>query len=561
MPTLTRGAYALPSTTLGYHTGTWRVQKPQHNHGGAPCHLACPAGEDAQAWLAELDMGHTEAAWRILTQANPMPAITGRVCHHPCESACNRGQYDQPIAIHHVERHIGDEAIRNGWQFSLPPVRFNRSIAVIGAGPAGLSCAYHLRQHGYEVVIYDELPVAGGTLHTSLPAYRLPRDVLAAEVDRILAIEGISFRPQQRLGRDMSLDELKQQHSAIFLAVGRQASRAWSVDGVVPRDLASGIEILQEWVALGTLPPLKSAAIIGGGNTAIDMARILIRAGISDVHVITHNALPGEGAIDVMPAIPREIKQALEEGVQIHPQRGIRRLLLRGERVVGVEMVRTKRVARQGGKSEMVTFTGTETVLHVDHVIPAIGQDVDRSGVAALLASSGLFATNSWGEIGHTGILSGGDAREGSSGTVSGAIGDGRRAAMAIIAYLEGVSLPEQEPRRKEIPFSHINTHYYQKAERHHAGILPVAERSGEREVELGLSAQSARSEARRCFSCGNCLACDNCWTLCPDSAVYKTEVKAIDGSHYLFDYDYCKGCGLCATECPCGFIEMVEDL
>lgn len=563
MTILTRGAFAWPATTLNYHTGTWRVQRPVHLHGTAPCHGACPSGEDAQAWLAKLEEGSAQAAWQTLVEANPLPAVTGRICHHPCESACNRGQYDSAIAIHHAERWLGDEALQQQWAYPVAAVAADAPrFAVVGAGPAGLSASYHLLRQGYNVTLYDELPVAGGTLRTSLPQYRLPRAVLDAEIERILAL-GITFQGHHRLGREMSIEELRRDYAGLFIAPGRQVGRAWSVDGVTPRDLHHGLELLQEWIALGTVTAPASVAIIGGGNTAVDLSRIMKRAGVQQVHLITHQALPesGQEVVDVMSAIPREVYQAQEEGVEIHPNRGIRRLILRGERVVGIEMVRMKKLDRGQGRLERVAFSGTETVLHVDQVIPAIGQSLDPAGMERLGATEEGLVVSFWGESEHDGIFAGGDARRDSSGTASAAIGDGRRAALALVRRLQGQMQPEREVRAATVGIEQLNLSYFEPATRPQQAILPVSERGGEAEIEQGLSEEQVQAEARRCFSCGNCFACDNCWTLCPDSAVLKRHEQASGGAHYQFDLDYCKGCGLCANECPCGYIQMEEEM
>jgi NADPH-dependent glutamate synthase beta subunit-like oxidoreductase len=558
---LTRGAYALPGTTLAFRTGTWRVQKPVHHYRPAPCGGACPAGEDAQAWLALLAQGRARQAWEKLVEANPLPAISGRVCHHPCESACNRGQYDEAVGIHGVERFLGDAAIRHGWAYPVaPPAADARPVAVVGAGPAGLSAAFHLLRRGHRVSLFDSLPAAGGTCRMAIPPYRLPRDVLDAEVERVLAA-GIDFRGQHRLGRDVSLAELRQDYGAVFLAPGTQRHREWSIDGAVPRDLHVGLDLLKAWMTVGSMIQADSVAIIGGGNTAVDVARVLRRCRVPAVHIITHESLPGEGIApaDAMRAIPREIAQAQEEGVIIHPHRGILRLILRGERVVGVEMAHMKKLPRADGSVRLVPFEGTETVLHVDQVIPAIGQQVDASGMDELLLQQPFFAPDALGALpGHSGVYVGGDARPG-RGTVSAAVGDGRRAAAAIDYFLRGQPAPE-DAAAAAIGFAQLNLNYFERTARAEAPILPPERRTGQDEIEGGLDANQANHEAGRCLSCGNCLACDNCWTLCPDSAVLKTTQRAADGSHYVFDYDYCKGCGLCAHECPCGYIAMVDE-
>ncbi|MDY6992580.1 MAG: FAD-dependent oxidoreductase, partial [Pseudomonadota bacterium] len=296
--------------------------------------------------------------------------------------------------------------------------------------------------------------------------------------------------------------------------------------------------------------------------TAIDMARVMKRAGVAEVHIISHKPIPRAGIPpeDAMPAIPREVHEAMEEGVIIHEYRGIRRLILRGERVVGIELVHMKKLMQTSGRLKRIAFEGTETILNVEQVIPAVGQVMEPKGLEKILGNRKFLPVDAWGQLeDHPGIYVGGDAT-GRSGTVTAAIGDGRRSAQAIDYILNNRVLPAAT-QSKPIPFEQLNMHYYEPAPQVQEPTLPKEQRQGDEEITITLSAPLIAKESLRCFSCGNCLACDNCWTLCPDSAVLKTKDLASDGSHYVFDYDYCKGCGLCARECPCGFIEMVDDL
>jgi len=557
---LTRGGFAYPGTTKDYKTGTWRIQRPEHEHRRAPCHAVCPAGEDPQAYIALLDMGKPRAAWEELVSVNPLPAITGRVCPHPCESGCNRGHYDEPLAIHSIERYLGDQAIEHDWDYPVTAAALDAPhVAVIGAGPAGLSAAWHLLRRGLQVTVFDEVSEAGGTLFT-IPDNRLPRDIVRQEVGRLLA-SGINFKANHKLGRNFYLSELQQEYAAVFLAPGVMKSREWSIDGVTPQDLHEGLHLLKQWGDVGSLPQMKSAAIIGGGNTAIDIARVLNRNGV-DTHIVIHSSLPDpkNPSEDDMRAIPREIEQALEEGVRIHDHHGIKRLILRGEKVTGVEIVRMRKLPDDKGRLHRVAFEGTESILHVDQVIPAIGQVIDPFGMENLLAGRTSFKVDEHGQIAdRDNLFAGGDAIEGNNGTVTEAVGNGRVAAEAIIARLKQLALPVFNTS-PAVTYESLNMDYFEPAERAQQAILPVAERVGEIEIESGLSTQQAAKEVNRCFACGNCLTCDNCWTLCPDSAVLKTNDIALDGSFYVFDYDYCKGCGLCATECPSGYILMRND-
>ncbi|MEW5892993.1 MAG: FAD-dependent oxidoreductase [Pseudomonadota bacterium] len=559
MTKLTRGAIALPGTSLANRTGSWRVMRPLHQHRAAPCHTACPAGEDAQDWIARFDVGDWQGAWQALVSANPLPAISGRVCPHPCESACNRGRYDQPIAIHSLERYLGDMALQQGWDYPVAPLDAALpAVAVVGAGPAGLSAAYHLRRQGFKVSLIEALPQAGGTLRSALPYYRLPTEVLEGEIAHLLAL-GLDWRPHTRLGRDVSLEELEQDFAAVFLGPGNQKGRRWDVSFAVPDTLRVGLELLHEWMRMGTVATPRSVAIVGGGNTAVDLGRILKRLGAAEVHLITHERIPGPGVadFDAMPAAEREVRQAIEEGVVVHEHRSVRRLLLKGNKVIGVEMVHAKKLVGADGRPRLTTFEGTESVLHVEEVIPAIGQQVDAEGFEPLLQGRPFIPVDAYsGAVpGSAKLFAGGDAR-GDHGTVSAAVGDGRRAALAIARRLRGQGELNPETRAT-IGFEQLNLNYYEHQPRQEAAVLPPAERVCHQEVESGLAPAQAALEARRCLSCGNCLACDNCWTLCPDSSVLKTRERASDGSHYVFDYDYCKGCGLCAQECPTGYIVM----
>lgn len=557
---LTRGGFAFPGTTSAYKTGTWRTQRPEHEHRRAPCHAVCPAGEDPQAYIALLDLGQRKKAWEEIVRVNPIPAITGRVCPHPCETGCNRSQYDEPLAIHSIERFLGDRAIEKNWDY--PDVSVDEQaphIAVVGAGPAGLSAAWHCLRHGLQVTIFDEMSEAGGTLFT-IPDNRLPRELVRSEIGRLLDT-GINLKSNHKLGRNFNLPELKQDYAAVFLAPGVMKSREWNIDGITPHDLHEGLHLLKQWSDVGSLPDMKSAAIIGGGNTAIDIARVLNRNGV-DTHIVIHSSLPDpeNPSEDDMRAIYREIQQALEEGVRIHDHHGIKRLILRGEKVTGVEIVRMRKLRNAEGRLHRVAFEGTESILHVDQVIPAIGQVINPVGLESLLKGDHYFKVNDRGLISGTeNIFAGGDAIEGNGGTVTEAVGNGRVSAEAIAAFLNNKPLPEFNTS-ESIPYESLNIEYFEHGKRAEQAVLPVEQRTGEIEIETGLSKQQASQEAHRCFACGNCMTCDNCWTLCPDSAVLKTDDVALDGSYYVFDYDFCKGCGLCATECPSGYILMRDD-
>ncbi len=558
---MTRGGFAQPGSAMAFKTGSWRdLVAPRHLHGLAPCAGACPAGEDAQAYLAPLTNGDVKSAWEILVTANPLPATTGRICHHPCETACNRGQFDEALAIHAVERYLGDAALHNQWAYpGIPQTTTEPAVAVVGGGPAGLACAYHLRRLGHAVTIFDALVEPGGTVATSIPPYRMPKEILQAEARRILET-GITWQGHTRVGSDVDLDELRREFAAVFLAPGSQRTKPWDVAGVVPAQLHDGLALLHTWMEVGSMPPWHKIAVVGGGNTSVDVARALKRCGVEEVHLVTHNGLPWD-AEDPMRAIAREVRQAMEEGVVIHANCGAERLLLRGNRIIGVVLVAMKKMRGADGKWHRHGFPGTEQVLMVDEVIPAIGQTVDPSGFESLLQGLDYFDVDHHGRMTHhQGLYAGGDARSGSSGMASPAIGDGRRAAAAIHAALcNNPLLPEKQ--RPLVPITEMHLQYFETAPRAEPSILPVAQRQGEAEIEQSLTARQALDEAVRCLSCGNCMICDNCWTFCPDQAVLKlNHTIQGDGSPYVFDMAFCKGCGICANECPTAFIRMAPE-
>ncbi len=559
-PRITPGGVAQAGAAMAYHTGSWRTQRPTHVHAIAPCHHACPAGEDPQAYLALLDEDRPREAWEALVAANPLPGVTGRVCPHFCESACNRSELDEAVAIHSVERFLGDEALAQGWAYPVdPPAADAPIVAAVGAGPAGLSFAYHALQLGWRARLFDALPEAGGVCRSAIPTYRLPRTVLDGEVERLLSLPGLEFQPHMRFGLDFDLQDLLQDHAGVFLGLGTQRPHPWDIGGAIPADLHNGLDLLKEWLDHGSIPSYRRVAVVGGGNTSVDLARVLKRAGAEHVYLVTHAALPnqGESPGDEMPALAREVAQALGEGVESLTHKGVHRLLLQGERVVGVEITHMKKLPDASGHAVRTAFEGTETVLPVDAVIPAVGEVIDPTGLEALLNGAPYLKTDQDGFAGHALVYAGGDMN-GRSGTVTEAIGDGRRAAMALHARVRDVEA--YAPLSPIAGWEQINPAYYEPSPRIQETVLPVAKRTGCAEIEPGPSAHQAHREAGRCLSCGMCLACDNCFTLCPDQAVLKSPENLEDGSRYVFDYDYCKGCGLCARECPCGFIQMIDE-
>jgi len=552
------GSFAGPNTALQNLTGSWRTQRPVYTPSDAPCHLGCPAHEEISSWLGLMASGNTRGAWEKLVESNPLPAVSGRVCPHPCESSCHRGAYDNAVSIHNVERTLGDIAIKRGWSLPVPPLDDRLPpVAVVGAGPSGLSAAYQLRKRGYPVTVFEALSEAGGTCRSAIPSYRLDRLVLENEVNRLLA-ENIVFRPKQRLGRDFSLEELESDYRAVFLGPGAQKSRDFNVRGTTPGTLRHGLEILKEYQDIGQIPHWKKVIIVGGGNTALDLARVLRRTGTVEVHIITEESMPsGEGfQSDQMPGNPREIAMAIEEGIIFHPNRSVNRLLLQNDRIIGVEIVHGHKTG-SSGSTRRESFEGTETVMMADQIIPAVGQILLSNGLEALAHGADHLPVDGNGfVIGSQRSFSAGDACPG-GGTVSHAIGSAHKTAIAMEIFLSQSVLPPVLETRQAISFQNLNLHYFEPSPPMDMTPSSVGILSWE-EPQESFSEELARREAERCLSCGACLRCDNCWTLCPDNAVLKTREDSQDP--YVLDYGFCKGCGICAHECPTGFIRMIPE-
>jgi len=523
-------------------TGAWRTERPVYVRRQAPCWQACPAGEDVQAWLYGAEEGDYEAAWRRIMEENPFPAVMGRVCYHPCETACNRAQLDEAVGINSVERFLGDEAIRRGWQLE-PGEGSGKRVLVVGAGPAGLAAAYHLTRLGHRVLIRDSAPRAGGMMRFGIPRYRLPRDVLDAEIERIVAL-GVEIELDCPVD-DVSAAKREGGFDAVFLAVGAQlARRAYIPAGSAARML-DALSLLRSME--GEERPLlgRRVVVYGGGNTAIDAARTARRLGAADSIIVYRRTR------DRMPAHESELEEALEEGVLVKWLSTITRAD-RGRLTV-------ERMTLD--ESGFPQPTGEVEELDADSLVLALGQETDLSLVEHLPGAGvrdGVVAVDARMMTGHPGVFAGGDMVP-AERTVTTAVGHGKLAARNIDAWLRGGVYEAGEPPAPAA-FDRLNTWYYSDAPR---TVRPRLERvrrqSTFEEVVGGLDASTALFEARRCLSCGSCFACDNCYGMCPDNAVIKLDPPGAYA--YEIDLDFCKGCGLCAQECPCGAIEMVPEM
>jgi len=527
-------------TSLANLTGSWRTMRPVYVDRLPPCNNACPAGENIQSWLSHAESGEYETAWRIMTADNPLPAVMGRVCYHPCENACNRAQIDEAVGINSVERFLGDVAIRNGWQFERPQAESGKRVLVVGAGPSGLSAAYHLRRMGHAVEIHEAGPLTGGMMRFGIPKYRLPRDVLDAEVKRITDL-GVVIKLNSKI--DRIVESMKAgRFDAAFLAVGAHIGKRAYIPAGSAAKILDAVSLLRSME--GEDKPLlgRRVVVYGGGNTAIDAARTAKRLGAIEAIIVYRRTR------DRMPAHDFEVEEALQEGIMMKWLSTIKRM------EEGVLTVEKMRLDDKGFPQP----TGQFETLEADSLVLALGQDVDLSlldGVPGLQIKDGVVQVASNMMTGYAGIFAGGDMVP-SERTVTVAVGHGKKAARHIDAWLRGGTY-EATAKHELADIGKLNSWYYADAPKTVRPMLEIARRQDTfQEVQGGLDETNALYEARRCLSCGNCFECDNCYGVCPDNAV----IKLGPGQRFRFNYDYCKGCGICAQECPCGAISMVPE-
>ncbi|CAM3737273.1 NAD(P)-binding protein [Parendozoicomonas haliclonae] len=530
-----------PGSSRANKTGSWRSLRPEYVNNLPPCNQACPAGENIQAWLSHVQRGDFHAAWQEITLNNPMPATMGRVCYHPCQSGCNRKETDGGVQINGTEKYIGDQALQHGWQFARPEQESGLKVLVIGGGPGGLSTAYHLRRAGHSVVICEAQPKLGGMLRYGIPSYRLPREILDMEIDRILAMGNIEVRTNTRVEDIEAMKQAEGFHS-VFVSVGNWIANRAETSIEDGQRMLDGIEVLRQ-VENGEEHGMTGRVVVwGGGNTAIDVARVALRVTGEKPVMIVRRDMSG------LRAHPEEIQDAVDEGVEIM-------VLSTIHTIRQGEVVLEKMVADESGRPHP---TGEYLTIKGDSVVAALGQSAELS----LMEKLGLSKAGDW-EVAVSpammteipGIFAGGDMVP-SIRTVTAAIGHGKKAARHIDLWLNDQAFPEAK-ERVIATFERMNTVYYPQATMHKRPKLEAGVRIGDfREIKGSLTAAQAIAEAQRCMSCGNCMECDNCYGFCPDNAI----IKLGAGKGFQIDYDYCKGCGICAAECPLGALDMVME-
>jgi len=559
MPTMA----ASLASTLYNKTGSWRYMRPLYVDKTPPCNDACPAGEDIVGYLDLIRQGRYREGWELIMQENPFPGVCGRVCPHPCESQCNRTELGGAIAIHVQERFLADWAHERGLKVipSVSPDPSTPSVAVVGSGPAGLSCAYQLAGKGYPVTVFEAQDKPGGMMRL-IPECRLPHQVLDYEIAAIESL-GVKIRTGVQLGRDLWLDDL-QDYQAIFLAVGQSLSRNLGMSDEDAAGVLHGIELLRR-LDQGDKPGLGSrVAVIGGGNTAIDAARSACRLG-AEVSILYRRSR------HEMPAIEEEIEEALEEGVQIEYLVAPVEVLVKEGKVSGLKCTKMELgEPDESGRRRPIPVPGSEYTIEADTVVPALGQVADLSFLRKdIRAERERIVIDDSGATTCLPIFAGGDVATG-YGTVTHAVGSGKRAALAIDRLLRGETLEGFPPLDRNVHavprdvdptvvgFEDLNLVYFEEVPRPRQARAPAEERVKDfDEVNRGFDEEVAVAEAARCFSCGTCNQCDNCLIFCPDVAVLRDG----DERPYVFDYDYCKGCGICVVECPRRAISFEEEI
>lgn len=521
-------------------TGPKRLRQPVYVDFMPPCNSACPAGENIQAWMAHAQAGDYYEAFQTLVEDNPFPAIMGRVCVKPCETGCNRNHIDTTVNIHAVERFIGDEAIAKKWPIRSSVKPSGKKVLVVGAGPSGLSAAYHLTRMGHAVDVYDAGDQPGGLLWTGVPEYRLPKEILNAEISRLLQM-GIDIRVNYKV-TNLLAEKESGGFDAVYLATGAQLIQQDTFEQDNSVYITDAFTFFKE-VKANSAPYVENKVVVyGGGKLAMYLARLIKRFG-SEVSVY----FPGDKKM--MPAYDYETDDALAEGVEVN--------LLR-------KIVRTenKKVILEKMKVEKGKAVGTNEFETVDAyvLVDANQQESETAFLQAVqgitLNSDGTVVIDAQRMTGHEGIFAGGDMLPGENRSSTIAIGHGKKAARYIDSYLQKITYqkPEKHPTA-----GYRKLHMWYKTEapqKEQDKLAPNLAVQSFDEVVGGLSEAEARFEAQRCLSCGNCFECDGCFGACPEDAI----IKLGKGNRYKFNYNACTGCAVCYEQCPCHAIEMIPE-
>lgn len=530
-------------------TASWRNAEPYYEEKAPPCNMNCPAGTDVVDFLHLIGEGKYEEGWELILNTNPFPGICGRVCPHPCERECNRGNLGGQVNVHMLERFLADANFERKLEPKFLESQKKEKVAVIGAGSAGLSCAYQLARRGYQITIYDALPEPGGMMRLGIPDYRLPKQILKHEIDYIAA-HGVEMKMKARVGKDIKFEGIRKKHNAVFIATGLHLSRSLGAEGQELQDVLPGIEVLRKIAFKDEIELGDRVLVVGGGNTAMDVARSALRRG-SNPRVVYRRSR------EEMPAISEEVEDLIHEGIPID-------FLTLPVKVHGnsdghilkVECIRMQLgEPDSSGRRRPIPVEGSNFDIEADMVITAIGEQPDlRFLTSDVKSESWGIMVDGYGRTSLPDVFAGGDTATG-EGTVTHAVGRGRQAAIAIDSYLQGRDMPPCEEierylkdrSRHMVTWEEINPNYFNLAQRIEPRGLAISERvQSFDEVYSGFSEAQALQEAQRCFSCGTCPSCDNCLVFCPDAAISR-----VAEGRYKINYDFCKGCGICVSECP----------
>jgi NADPH-dependent glutamate synthase beta subunit-like oxidoreductase len=541
-----------------FPTGNWRAIRPVYRDKLPPCNNACGTNEKIQGYLDLVKRGKYLDAYALIKEDMPFPSVTGRVCYHPCEEACNRGQYDEAISIRAVERFLGDLGQALPRDVVKPGKPNGKKVAVVGSGPAGHSAAYQLARLGYQVTILEKSPKAGGLNRGGIPDWVLPQDVLDREIGRLIEL-GIAIKTNCEVGKDVSWNDLKKNYDACVLAVGLTEPNSVRAEGENKAGVIYGLPFLRD-IGMGTskvkLGP--RVVVIGGGNTAIDCAREALRQGAAEVTMITVEGNPKE-----MPCVPEDLHDMLEEGVEL--MHGLAMTAVLGDAKVEALQLHPARFAGAINASPInIDREAPAQRFAADDVIIAVGQHASLAWLPAEFKSErGTIKIDKFGRLGDTNFFAAGDIVQLSSGQplmVVNAVGDGKRVAFNLDKALRGEPL---QPRKITVDvivdLNRMNMTYFPHFPRVKQDMLnPTTRKRTQDEVIQSYSEEQAVEEASRCFSCGTCNACDNCYLVCPEPCIVRS---ARSNGLYKILVDYCKGCRVCIEECPTGCLEGVPEL
>ncbi len=530
--------------------------RPKYTPKTPPCSFTCPSGTDIRGYLTTIAQSEFygrkneesfEMGWYILVDKNPFPAVCGRVCPHPCEKECNRKEKDESISINSVERFIGDYGIKNNLKHKkIIEESYPEKVAVIGAGPSGLSCAYQLARKGYGVTVFEGFEKPGGMLRYGIPTYRLPEDILDAEINAILNL-GIELKCNTKIGKDISYDQIQKEYKAVYVAIGAHKGLALGVPGEDAENVLTGAEYLNKINSGQQVDLGNKVIVIGGGNSAVDAARVARRSG-AEVTILYRRTRVE------MPAIEHEINQAEEEGIQIELLAAPVEVIKDGNKVSGLKCIRMELgEPDESGRRRPIPIKGSEFEVSATAIIPSISQAPIWTGLEPIKNEKGWITVDERCQTSKQGVFAGGDVTN-QLGLVTEAIGLGRKAAESIDDYLR-----QREPAKVIPPtvvrHTQMNFNYYDTLPKIQTlSLAPEKRVNNFNEVAPTIDESQAIAETKRCMSCGQCYDCENCYTYCSDSAVKKLP----KGKHYEFNLALCQGCKKCAEECPCGYIDMI---